>query len=108
MIAIIVYQRLVAAIEFHDILHGFQVKQGMGTATLEAKLLHQISGMRQEVMYKIFFDIHKSYNVTERGRTLIILEGYVVGTRMRRLFVVHWGRAVMKSRESGFYRDPFQ
>ena len=74
-----------AAIEFNYILHGFQVKQGTGTATLEAKLLHQISGMHQEVMYNIFFDIHKSYNMMERDRTLIILEGYVVGTRMRRL-----------------------
>ena len=51
VILIIVDWRLEVAIEIHDVLHGFRSKLGTGTATLEAKLIHQISGMRKEEMY---------------------------------------------------------
>ena len=78
VIEIIIYQSLVKAIEFHEILHGFQGKRGKGMATLEAKLLHQISIIFQEVLCDIFIDIHKAYGVGQR-LDLMILEGYGVG-----------------------------
>ena len=33
---------------------------GMGTATLEVKLLHQVADMREAVLHTIFLDLHKS------------------------------------------------
>ena len=41
---------LTASITFHDFLHGFQGGRGTGTATLEAKLLHQLAALREEVL----------------------------------------------------------
>ena len=35
-----------AAVQFHDVLHGFQSGWGTGTASLEAKILQQLTTMR--------------------------------------------------------------
>ena len=43
--------RLTAAIQFHDTLHGFRTGRGTGIASLEAKMLHQMMLMREEVLY---------------------------------------------------------
>ena len=40
-----------ATIQFHNTLHGFLVDKGIGTASLEAKLLQQLVTMREEVLY---------------------------------------------------------
>ena len=38
---------LTASITYHDFLHGFRAGCGTGTATLEAKLLQQLSALRE-------------------------------------------------------------
>ena len=45
-------RRLMEAITFHDVLHGFWVGRGMGTAASEAKLLQQLTSMREAVLFK--------------------------------------------------------
>ena len=42
------------AIKFHDVFHGFRAGLGVGTATLEAKLLQQITTMREAVLCEVF------------------------------------------------------
>ena len=37
----------------------FRVWIGTGTATLEAKILQEDTGMRKEVLYEIFVDLNK-------------------------------------------------
>ena len=74
----ILNRRLAASITFHDFLHGFWSGQGTGTATLEAKLLHKLAFLREEVMYVIFLELHKTYDALDRSRCLDILEGYGV------------------------------
>ena len=49
--------RLTADISFYNTLHRFWVGQGTGTATLEAKLIQQITAMREEVLFKVFLDL---------------------------------------------------
>ena len=88
----ILHCRLATSITYHDLLHGFLAGRGTGTATLEAKLLQQISDMRVEVMYVIFLDLHKAYDALDRSRNLEILEGCGVGPRARRLMRTYWGR----------------
>ena len=39
-------------------LHMFRVWRGTGTATLEAKILQEITCMWKEVLYEIFIYIH--------------------------------------------------
>ena len=57
----------------------------MGTTTLEAKLLQQITATREEVLHEILMDLQKAYNELDRDMRLDILSGYGVGTRMLRI-----------------------
>ena len=54
----ILNRRFAASITYHDALHGFRAGRGMGTATLEAKLLQELAALREEVLYVIFLDLH--------------------------------------------------
>ena len=85
VVAVILNRRFTASIAYHNFLHGFRAGHGTGTATLEAKLLHQLAALREEVMYVIFLDLHKAYDALDRSRCLEILEGYGVGPKARRL-----------------------
>ena len=45
-VTILINRRLVAAISFHDTLHGFRAGQGTGIAAFKAKLLKKLTTMR--------------------------------------------------------------
>ena len=79
VVAAILNRRLTASITFHDFLHGFWAGYGTGTTTLKDKLLHQLASMREEVLYMILLDLHKTYDALYNYRCLEILEGYGVG-----------------------------
>ena len=64
------------SIEFHDVLHGYRERRNTVPVTLEVKILQNIAGMCQAVLYKIYFDMHKMYNALDWGCALAILEGY--------------------------------
>ena len=51
--------RFGGAVQFHDVLHGFRVSWGAGTASLEANLLQQLMVMMVEVLYEVFLDLRK-------------------------------------------------
>ena len=73
LVTVIINCRFTAYIAFHNVLHGFWAGRGMGTASPEAKPIHQLADIREEVLYAIFLDLHKSYNVLERNVCLEIL-----------------------------------
>ena len=75
VVAIIIDRRM-GVIEFHDVIHGFRVRRGTGTASIEAKLLHQVAAMQEEVLYTIFLDLHKAYDALDRTWCLAILQGW--------------------------------
>ena len=50
IVAEILNRRPTASITFHKFLHGFWAGRGMGTATLEDKLLQQLAALREEVL----------------------------------------------------------
>jgi hypothetical protein len=55
--------RRMTIIDFHPSLHGGLPKRGMGTATIEAKLVQQLAWMEQEPLYHdIFVDLRKAYD----------------------------------------------
>ena len=58
--------RLTASITYHDFIHRFRAGRGTGTATLKAKLFHQLAAMREEILYVIFLDLHKAYDALDR------------------------------------------
>ena len=41
-------------------------------------MLQQLAAMREEVLYVIFLDLHKTYDALDSSRCLEILEGYGV------------------------------
>ena len=70
-----------ASITYHNSIHRFRAGRGMGTATLEVKLLHQIVNLREAVIHAIFLNLHMAYDALDRSRCLGILEVYGVGPR---------------------------
>ena len=79
VVTVILNHRLTISIALHGILNGFRVVCGTGTAYLEAKMLQQLTAMREEVLYAIFLDLHKVYVALDKYICLQILEGYGVG-----------------------------
>ena len=59
---------LTASITFHDFFRSFWKGCGIGTTTLEAKLLQKLAALREEVLYVILLDLHKAYDTLERYR----------------------------------------
>ena len=71
----IIIQRLTKAIQYHYSQAGFQMGRGMGTTTLEAKLLHNVYH-DGGVPSPYFLDLHKFYWALYWDRCLNILAGY--------------------------------
>ena len=71
-------------------------------------MLQQLTAMREEVLYTIFMDLHKSYDALYRDRCLDILEGYGVVPQACRAFREYWYRLRMVSRVGGYYGVDFK
>ena len=86
---------LTAAIQFHNILHVFRTGRGTRTASLEANLIQQLMEMRYELLYKIFLDLHKSYDTLYHDRYLNILAANGVGPwSLRLLWCYYFSKAM--------------
>ena len=70
VVVAILNRQITASITFHDLPHRFRECRSTGTATLKAKLLHQLAALREEVLYVIFLDLHKAYDALDRSRFL--------------------------------------
>ena len=108
VVAVILNRRFTSSITYHDVLHGFRAGRGMGTATLEAKLIQQLAAMREEVLYVIFLDLIKAYDALDRSRCLEILEGYGIDPSASRFLTTYWRRLTMVSRAGGYYGEEFK
>jgi hypothetical protein len=96
-----------ALIKFHDGVHGRLPGQGMGMATIEAKLAQSLAWRNQCPLYQIYVDLKKAYDALDREQTLIILAAYGVGPRMLRLQKHFWDTAKLVCRAGGNYGEPF-
>ena len=74
-VTVIPNRNLTMDIGFHDTLHGFQAGQVTGTASLESKLIQQITAMREAILHEIFLYLQKEYDTPDKYRCLNILEG---------------------------------
>ena len=99
--AAILNRRFIDSITYHDFLHGFRAGRGTGTATLEAKLLQHLAGLREEFLYVIFLDLHKAYGALDRSKCLEILEGYGVSPKARILLQTYWHLLTMVAQTGG-------
>ena len=86
----VIYWWIGAAVQFHDVLHGFQESRGTGAASLKAKLLQQLTEIREEVLYEVFLDLRKSYDPLNRERCMEILVVYGVSTQTEIILQHYW------------------
>ena len=108
VVAVILNRCFTYSITYHNALHGFRADRGMGTSTLEAKLLQQLAAIREEVLYVIFLDLTKVYDALDTSRCLEILESYGVGPGAMRLLTTYRRRLTMVAREGGHYGKYFK
>ena len=59
---VIIDKRLGKVIKFQDVMNRFRDNHRAGKSPLEAKLLPNIEAMREEVLYKLFLDLHNIYD----------------------------------------------
>ena len=62
----IINRHLSTIISFHDVIHRLCAGCGTGSTSLEAKLTHQLTSMREEFVYAIFVDLCKAYDTLDR------------------------------------------
>ncbi len=95
-----------ALIKFHDGLHGRLPGQGMGTATVEAKLAQSLAWRNQCWLYQIYVNLKKAYNPLDREQMLKILLAYGVGPKMLRLQNHFWDTEKLVCCAGGSYGEP--
>ena len=74
VVLVIINHHIGVSITLHNMLHGLREGYGMGTVSLKAKLIHQLTAMREEFMYEIFMKMHKAYIALYKDRCLEILD----------------------------------
>ena len=79
----IIDTRLREIISFHDIIHGFHVERGMGTAILELRLAQEMASVDQDPVLLVYLDLRKAYETVYRGSVLTTPKGYSAGPYMR-------------------------
>ena len=67
----------------------------MGTASLKAKLLYQLTATRADILYEVYLELWKSYEVFCRERCLDILVCYGIWPRVKRILWIYWGHLLM-------------
>ena len=90
------------SVTLHDALHGFRMGRGTGTATLEAKLAHQLARIIQELLFQVFLYVRKVCNSMDRGWCMYILRGYGMGQNTARLIAHHWESLLFVTKASRF------
>ena len=95
-------------VDHRDSLNGFREGSGMGMATLEANLDHQLAGIFHETLFQVFIDVQKAYDLLDRGICLDILRWYGLGTNMARLLAHYWEKQRIVPMEGKFLGRPFR
>ena len=103
----IINHRLSSSISFQNVLNVFCAGRRTGTTTLEAKLLQQLTAMREAVLHYILLDLRKAYDALDRYLCLYILVGYDVGPRKIRILQAYWARLQMAAKAGGHYGPAF-
>ena len=103
-----IMNRRLQAIKLHDSLHGSVKDRGTGTATIEAKLVQQLSYIEQQPLFGVFLDLRKAFDAMDRDRCLDILKNYGVGPKILRLIKNFWHKAKLVCRASGRYGRSFR
>ena len=89
-------------------LHRFRLGCGTVTAAIKAKLLQDLTALRETVLFKVFLELQKAYDTLDWDRCLEILAAYGVLPRVLRIIRTYWGQISMVTRAGGYYGPPFK
>ena len=87
----IINQRLTLETLYHDTLYGLRMGRGTGTATLEAKLIQQLTAMRETFIHTKLMYLQKTYDSLYWYMCLDVLVGYGMDPRTLFLLRAYWG-----------------
>ena len=60
----------------HNVIHGLRAGRAKGMDIMELKLAQDLASIYQEPLFLVFLDLRKAYDIVNRERLLITLEGY--------------------------------
>ena len=80
----------------------------MDTISLESKLLHKLTKMKEGVLYKILFELRKAYDYLDREHCLEILVGYGIGPRTDMVLWFYWEHLLMVAQVGRYCGSPFK
>ena len=78
----IIKTNIKTVVTFHDVLHGFRIRRGTGTAIMENNMAQDLSSIDQDPLFLVFLYLRKAYDNLYYGRILHTLEGYRSGPKM--------------------------
>ena len=81
---------MAATIQFHNTLHWLYTGKCTGIVFLEAKLIQNLTSMKEDILYDTYLYIEKIYNVLECNPCLEIVETYSVRPWAIRLLRKYW------------------
>jgi Reverse transcriptase (RNA-dependent DNA polymerase) len=103
VIALIIKDQILHAVQFDDSLHGFLPRRGTGSAILEAKLHLHIQTATGNTAYQAFIDISKAFDSVCCQKLLHILQQYGAGPNILNLLSNFWQQLWVAPKQAGFY-----
>lgn len=100
--------RIGEAINYHGVLNELREGQGTRITPLEAKMIHQMTEIREEVLYGVFLDLRKACNVLVRELCHKILVTYGAGPWMERLICRYWYGLTTVAHTGRYYGAPLK
>ena len=101
-------QHLNEAIKFRDVLNRFWASCGTGTANIEAKLLHQLTAMREAFLSKLLLVLQNAYYALDWDKCLKILVACGFGPRALWILRTYWCQLTMVARADRYFGLPFR
>jgi hypothetical protein len=71
-------------------------------------MAQQLSYLKLKPFNGVFLDLKKAFDLMDRDRCIMIMEGYTGGRRMIWLIRTYWRDAIMVCHASGNYGTPFK
>ena len=78
----IIKTNIKTVVTFQNVLHGFRIRRGTGTAIMENNMAQDLSSIDQDPLFLVFLYLRKAYDNLYYGRILHTLEGYRSGPKM--------------------------
>ena len=96
-----------ASLQFHDGLHGFRSRGGMGAAIMKLKLAQELARADHKPLFLVVLDLWKAYDTVDRDRLIQTLEVYGAGPHMCGLLETLWDHQKVAPIKNSYHRPAF-